>query len=183
MCHHDAVCVDGAVYWVSNRGNVESIIYYDPRDDRLKFLGKPEYVKDGKGVLLVDLGGSLCLRCEGEDETTIKIWIKEKGIDNNSWKDLITVENVRIAFWMFEPQCLLGNKIVIQEKFYRHPNFVVYSPLQKTFEQLGEIEFSWCYHHGLIPYVDSPVITTITRRKGKRKRVPAAGHVRGGLFI
>lgn len=56
----------------------------------------------------------------------------------------------------------VGNKIVIQDRF--HTDLVVYSPLEKTFEQFGDT----ACRSGLVPYLASPVIT---KRKSKRKRL------------
>ncbi|KAL3628311.1 hypothetical protein CASFOL_027357 [Castilleja foliolosa] len=148
------VCVDGAIYWVWSYHNVKYLIYFDPRDNQFKFLQKPKDAKQSKMFFMADLGGFLCLRCEGqENETTVKIWIKEKGIDNNSWNYLIAIDNianVKMDIQSFEPQCFVGDKIVIRNKY--DDKLVVYSLLDKTFEQLEGMELKCCAS-GLIPYL------------------------------
>ncbi|KAL3628312.1 hypothetical protein CASFOL_027358 [Castilleja foliolosa] len=148
------VCVDGAIYWVWSRHNVKKLIYFDPRIDKIKYLPMPKDAMESKMFFLADLGGFVCLRCEGrENENTVKIWIKEKGIDNNSWKYLTTIDdfgNVKMDIQSFEPQCFVGDKIVIRNK--NDDKLVVYSLLDKTFEQYGEMERKCCAS-GLIPYL------------------------------
>ncbi|KAL3628306.1 hypothetical protein CASFOL_027352 [Castilleja foliolosa] len=147
------VCVDGAIYWVWSYHKVKYLTYFDPRVNKFKSLPKPKGAKQSKMFFLADLGGFVCLRCEGqESETTVKIWIKEKGIDNNSWKYLITIDNianVKMDIQSFEPQCFVGDKIVLRNKY--DGKLVVYSLLDKTFEQYGEMELKCCAS-GLIPY-------------------------------
>ncbi|KAL8026853.1 hypothetical protein ABFX02_14G056600 [Erythranthe guttata] len=126
------VCVDGTSYWVSRLW--PQIMYFDPRDDELKIMRKPNYVDDSKSFYLVDLGGSLCMYCwkMGRYRNTVQIWTKEKGIDGNSWTELMAVENVNMSIWRFQPICFVGNKIVIRNRGF--DRLVVYNPCEKRFE-------------------------------------------------
>lgn len=47
----------------------------------------------------------------------MQIWTKGKDIDDNSWKVLIVIHNVEIPITLFEPQCCVGDKIVIRDKY------------------------------------------------------------------
>ncbi|XP_012833508.1 PREDICTED: F-box/kelch-repeat protein At3g06240-like [Erythranthe guttata] len=125
------VCVDGVSYWVWR--NTSHIVYHDPRDDKLKILQKPENVDDNETIYLVGLRGSLCMYCKGRDEHTVDFWTKEKGIDNNSWNELMTVENVCMRIWNFQPLCFVEDKIVIQDR--RRDKLLAYIPCEKRFEE------------------------------------------------
>ncbi|XP_012832951.1 PREDICTED: F-box protein CPR30-like [Erythranthe guttata] len=159
------VCVDGASYWVVEKS--KRIMYFDPRDDKFKILQKPESIADddvSKSIFLVDLGGSLCLYCNGRDATRVTIWAKEKGIDSNSWKKLVTIRNVETSIKLFEPQCFVGNKIVIRVQYDK--GLVVYNTSKKRFKELKETK---AFGIGLVPYLDTAFFP-IEKSRSKRKR-------------
>ncbi|XP_012833499.1 PREDICTED: uncharacterized protein LOC105954376 [Erythranthe guttata] len=145
------VIVNGSTYWIWRRdNNVEEILYIDPRDDMFKFIKTPKNVEHGKRIYVVSLKGFLCMYCYGRDETEVRIWIKGKGLDNNSWNELMTVENVRASIDTFRPLCFLENKIVIRVEV---KEIAVYDPCEKTFEVLNECRYF--HDFGLIPYTES----------------------------
>ncbi|KAK6145828.1 hypothetical protein DH2020_019697 [Rehmannia glutinosa] len=166
------VAVDGAIYWVSASANSYSratksynsreIIYFDARDDNFRILERPKNVNDNDRYYLVCLRGCLCLYHRIRYD--IQIWIKEKGRDNNSWKELMIVENVKTPISWFKPLCFVENKILIRLDATR---FVVYSPCEKTFEEFEEsklsleIKFVPCHNSLLCP---------IQNTRPKRKR-------------
>ncbi|EYU32611.1 hypothetical protein MIMGU_mgv11b019593mg [Erythranthe guttata] len=126
------LCVNGASYWVMCSITTK-IMYFDPRDDKFKMLDKPEQIDD-RVVFLVNLRGSLCLYCyfEGVEKSTVRIWEKENGIDNSSWKELVTVEYDYVSiFSELEPLCFIENKIVFRKDCDR---LVIYKPCEKSFE-------------------------------------------------
>ncbi|EYU31704.1 hypothetical protein MIMGU_mgv1a024066mg [Erythranthe guttata] len=150
------VCVDGASYWAST--HPLQIVYYDPRDDKFKILEKPEDLDGGKSSMyLVELMGSLGMYVyTGSDEKSVRIWVKEKGIDNHSWKELVNVENVENvgkSTWRIEPQCLVGDKIVIRTKEPKDDGLVVYDACKKRFEAFEGVKVFG--RAGLVPYMES----------------------------
>ncbi|EYU40595.1 hypothetical protein MIMGU_mgv1a022892mg [Erythranthe guttata] len=178
-CNIGGVSVDGATYWVFRCRNSIRIVYYDPRDDKFEFLQKPEddVVNDNRWFYVVELRGRLCLYYNSiDDESTIQIWTKEKGIDGNSWNKLMTVENhVEMSIWEFHPLCFVGNKIVILNRDLR--TLLVYDPCKKRLEDFEEDTaemFGFVSVSVPIPYVDSLFFHTETPRpkaKGKLKRL------------
>ncbi|XP_012844266.1 PREDICTED: probable F-box protein At5g47300 [Erythranthe guttata] len=183
------VCVEGTSYWAS--ADELQIVYYDPRDDKFKILHMPENMdyrrsEFGKSIYLVDLSGFLCLYYEGRDKTVV-IWRKGKGIENHTWSELMTIENMEEPLRWFEPKYLLGNKIVIRIKETNHSGrLVVYSPCKKRFQEFKDTKmvFGWL---GFVPYMDTlffpveksgrivtgefgfPIEKSIPERKRKRK--------------
>ncbi|KAL3632683.1 hypothetical protein CASFOL_025667 [Castilleja foliolosa] len=145
------VSADGAVYWVADSKN---ITWFDPRDDEFKTLQKPEYVKDKDGFNLVCLRGRLCLYCNVRDqETAVKIWKKDKGLDASCWEELVKIEiknEKQMPIVSFKPLCLVenNNKILIRVEGARYG---VYSPCEKTFEELSED----CSFDSLVPFEQS----------------------------
>ncbi|KAK6145851.1 hypothetical protein DH2020_019720 [Rehmannia glutinosa] len=141
------VAVDGAIYWGSNRYSrttnsySREIIYFDARDDNFRILERPKNVND-YSYYLVCLRGCLRLyrRIRPYD---VQIWIKEKGRDNNSWKELMIVENVKMPLSLFKPLYFVENKIVIRldDRLYT-TRFVVCNPCEKTFEEFEESKLS-----------------------------------------
>lgn len=118
-----------AVYWICKHKNVNEIIYFDSRDDEIKILPKPKGV-DSKGNM------SLCLYCNGRDESAVEIWEKEKGVHEYSWKELMTVENLKKPVRSFEPICFVENKIAIRLDVPTASTLVVYNPCEKRLKNL-----------------------------------------------
>ncbi|KAK6122841.1 hypothetical protein DH2020_043422 [Rehmannia glutinosa] len=162
------VAVDGAIYWGSNRYSrttnsySREIIYFDARDDNFRILERPKNVND-YSYYLVCLRGCLRLyrRIRPYD---VQIWIKEKGRDNNSWKELMIVENVKMPLSLFKPLYFVENKIVIRldDRLYT-TRFVVCNPCEKTFEEFEECEIN------LVPCQNS-LLCPIQKTRPKRKR-------------
>ncbi|EYU40582.1 hypothetical protein MIMGU_mgv1a025106mg [Erythranthe guttata] len=148
------VCVDGVSYWAST--HKPQIVYYDPRDDEFKILEKPEILNDTKSIHVVELMGCLGMYCyKGSNETSVRIWTKGKGIDNHSWNELVNVENVvnvAKSTWRIEPQCLVGNEIVIRTNEPKDDGLVVYNPCKNTFDAFEEIKV---FGFGLVPYMET----------------------------
>ncbi|EYU29052.1 hypothetical protein MIMGU_mgv1a025814mg [Erythranthe guttata] len=119
------VCVDGVSYWVWSRPTVTKIVYYDPRDDKFKFLHLPENVDGCKIIHLVNVRGSLCMYC---NFYKVRIYTKENGVDNNSWNELIMVE-YKMPIWLSLKLCSVGNKIVFHEN---HDRLIIYNPWEKS---------------------------------------------------
>ncbi|EYU42127.1 hypothetical protein MIMGU_mgv1a025474mg [Erythranthe guttata] len=108
------VSADGVIYWVTCR----EIIYFDPRDDKFKILPFSSNLDDDDDddglFYLTELRGCLCMyRNKGGDKTKVRILIKGKGRDNNSWKDLITIENVETPISSLNTYYFLSEKIRI----------------------------------------------------------------------
>ncbi|KAL7086926.1 hypothetical protein ACP275_13G033300 [Erythranthe tilingii] len=153
------VSADGVIYWVMCR----EIIYFDPTDDKFKILpfsSNFDDDDDDDGLFyLTELRGCLCMyRNKGRDKTKVRILIKGKGRDNNSWKDLITIENVETPISSFEPKYFVEDKIFIllhtqTVSFEPVSLLVIYNPFRKTFE---EVELS--KYHDLVPYIHNPAI-------------------------
>ncbi|EYU34511.1 hypothetical protein MIMGU_mgv1a022571mg, partial [Erythranthe guttata] len=152
------VCVNGAIYWVwrSSYNKVKEIMYFDPRDDKLKMLQMPEdvVVDDvSKSIRLVNLRGCLglyyCVKGGDEKKTiTVRIWTKEKGVDENCWNESVTFDNVLDRIWWFKPRCFVENKIVI--RFRDSTRFVNYDPFKNTIEEFeGDAS---CYEYEFVPY-------------------------------
>ncbi|EYU40622.1 hypothetical protein MIMGU_mgv1a023628mg, partial [Erythranthe guttata] len=85
-------------------------------------------------------GPSSCYRSFPEvcvDGVSYWVWRNtshiEKGIDNNSWNELMTVENVCMRIWNFQPLCFVEDKIVIQDR--RRDKLLAYIPCEKRFEE------------------------------------------------
>ncbi|XP_012843126.1 PREDICTED: probable F-box protein At5g47300 [Erythranthe guttata] len=136
--HPRGVCVNGASYWVWSFEYVTRIMYYDPRDDKLKMMDTPENTDDTRFIFLVNLRGSLCVYCDfrGLDKNTIRIWEKENGIDNNSWKELISVKYDRVSMYsVLQPLCFIQNKIVFRKDCEK---LVIYNPCEKRFEEFDK---------------------------------------------
>ncbi|XP_012843206.1 PREDICTED: putative F-box protein At3g16210 [Erythranthe guttata] len=135
------VCADGVVYWAMQRDNCTEIVYFDPRDDEFRVLEKPEYLKDDdRSFHLTIWKGFLCLYRNGEDETRVEIWAKEKGCGNstNNWMNVITIENVEKPISCFKPQCFVENKVLIVSK----RSMSLYSPWAKTFELVDDADLA-----------------------------------------
>ncbi|EYU34514.1 hypothetical protein MIMGU_mgv1a025685mg [Erythranthe guttata] len=167
------VCVDGASYWVWGNDNATQIelVYFDPRDDEFKILHMPENIADAnqKFTYAVELKGCLCLYYNGMDESRIQIWTKEKGIDGHSWKELITVENVGMSIWAFQPLCFVGDKIVVWKRGLLRRVLLIYIPSEKRFEEF-EKDTVGIFDYP-IPYIDSIFFPTEKPKpKMKRKR-------------
>ncbi|KAK6145827.1 hypothetical protein DH2020_019696 [Rehmannia glutinosa] len=166
------VAVDGAIYWGSNRYSrttnsySREIIYFDARDDNFRILERPKNVND-YSYYLVCLRGCLRLyrRIRPYD---VQIWIKEKGRDNNSWKELMIVENVKMPLSLFKPLYFVENKIVIRldDRLYT-TRFVVCNPCEKTFEEFEESKLS--LEINLVPCQNS-LLCPIQNTRPKRKR-------------
>ncbi|EYU40589.1 hypothetical protein MIMGU_mgv1a018709mg [Erythranthe guttata] len=98
VAYHPGVFVDGVVYWLKMEKDERryKLTYFDPKDDEFKMAN------DEHGIFkvqrptynMIDFGGRLCVYSYKQGDKVVHIWIKEKGVDNNSWKELITVENV-----------------------------------------------------------------------------------------
>ncbi|EYU32635.1 hypothetical protein MIMGU_mgv1a023644mg [Erythranthe guttata] len=163
------IFVDGAIYWVWRRETrVEEIVYFDPSDDKLRVLERPKYVEErGKPIYLADLGGRLCVYCNGRDKSVVRIWTKElKGSDGGSWKEVMTVENVRAPVRWLRPLCFLGDKIVIRLNVLK---IVVYCPREKTFEEVG-VEGFRLSSFELVPYMDSLLFPTRTNKQTRKRK-------------
>ncbi|XP_012832921.1 PREDICTED: F-box protein At5g62510-like [Erythranthe guttata] len=176
VMNRSGVSVDGVVYFFTRCNNDSDIIYFDPRDDKLKILPKPVGVEGYNWFYLTYLGGCLCLyRTGGEDFTMIELWIKEKGRDNNSWKVLITVENERMlcsSIMDFDALCFVENKVLVQLGLSR---LLLYGSCGKKFEEIElEEEFgrygTISYRDNiLVPYIDS-LFYPGKRIGGKKKK-------------
>ncbi|EYU18243.1 hypothetical protein MIMGU_mgv1a026810mg [Erythranthe guttata] len=151
------VSADGVIYWVMCR----EIIYFDLRDNKFKILPFSMHDDDDGLFYLTELRGCLCMyRNKGRDKTKVRILIKEKGRDNNSWKDLITIENVETPISSFEPKYFVEDKIFIllhtttvSSGTQPASLLVIYNPFRKTFE---EVQLS--KYHDLVPYIHNPSI-------------------------
>ncbi|KAL7081692.1 hypothetical protein ACP275_14G054900 [Erythranthe tilingii] len=168
--NNNGVCVDGASYWVLSSAQ---IVYFDPRDDKFEFLHKPEnfVVDDNRRFYVIEMRGRLCMYYNGiDDESTVQIWTKEKGIDGKSWNKLMTVENVGMSIWEFQLICFVGNKIVIRNRAF--DILLVYNPCEKRFEGFEENTAEVFGSASVpIPYIDSIFFPTEDPRpKTKRKR-------------
>ncbi|XP_012843128.1 PREDICTED: probable F-box protein At5g47300 [Erythranthe guttata] len=161
------VCVDGATYWFWSDMYVTKIVYYDPRDDKFKILGKPENLGESKIVYLVNFRGSLCLYCNLFGKFKFRIWTKENGIDNNSWKELITVEYNMSNSSLFQ-LCSVGNKILFR---VTDDELIIYNPCEKRLEESED--YKLLFRGGVVPvpYMESMYFPIEKpNRKWKRKR-------------
>ncbi|EYU40610.1 hypothetical protein MIMGU_mgv1a026638mg [Erythranthe guttata] len=165
------------------------IMYFDPRDDKFKFLHKPDNINsdedktyysirssldDKRPIFLFESRGRLCMYCNFIDKTRIRIWRKGKGIDNHSWKKLMTITNVETSIKSFVPQCFVGNKLVIRirGKKYRNKDdrLVVYNTCKKRFKEFKKTKP--VFGIGLVPYIETlyfPIENTESGRKRKRE--------------
>ncbi|EYU31545.1 hypothetical protein MIMGU_mgv1a024021mg, partial [Erythranthe guttata] len=97
------IFLDGATYWIFGEGSHTSgiqLVYFDPRTDEIKRLQKPKQLSDDDKYQLIRMDtfrGSLCLYCYNNQEESVQIWIKEKGIDlgYTNWKEFITVRDFK----------------------------------------------------------------------------------------
>ncbi|KAL7081989.1 hypothetical protein ACP275_14G072800 [Erythranthe tilingii] len=176
------VCVDGVVYWVMTDkiGYRREIVYFDPRDDKLEILQKPENIVDDyyKRIYLTELRGCLCLYCHGGDKTRVQIWTKGKkgSDDSNSWKELITIENVKTPISLFRPMLFIEENILIwinssssSSNLKNSCTLVLYCPYEMKFER---VEGEGLYGVELVPYMDSllfPMHNTAPKRKRKKR--------------
>ncbi|EYU32636.1 hypothetical protein MIMGU_mgv1a008945mg [Erythranthe guttata] len=158
------ISVDGAVYWVlRDEKNTKQVVCFDSETDELRTLPKPDRISDDCLFQLACLKGGLCFYCKIGDGTAVRIWIKEEGVFENCWKELITVEDLEdIPIRSIEPLCFVENKIVLRLEFTR---FVCYDPCDKTFE---EFEDTHLFGIELFPFMDTlffPVMKTSNKRK------------------
>ncbi|EYU29051.1 hypothetical protein MIMGU_mgv1a023087mg [Erythranthe guttata] len=161
------LCVNGASYWVWSFENATKIMYYDPRDDKFKMLDKPEKIDDRKLIFLVNLRGSLCLYCNfhGIEKNTVRIWEKENGIDNNSWKELITIKYHKVSvFSVLQPLCFNQNKIAFTEDYDR---LVIYNLCDRRLEEFKTDTQFWDIASVPVNYMES-LYFPIERSKPER---------------
>ncbi|XP_012833504.1 PREDICTED: F-box/kelch-repeat protein At3g06240-like [Erythranthe guttata] len=167
VAYHPGVFVDGVVYWLMMEKDERrfKLTYFDPRDDEFKMPNDEQGIFEvQRPTYMIDFGGRLCVYIYEQRDKVVHIWIKGKGLDNNSWKELITVENVERFASYFVPMCFVENKIVIR---LDGTTIVAYNPSEKTFEEFEDIKHYFDFLS--VPYVES-LISPNTFFRPKRKR-------------
>ncbi|XP_012833480.1 PREDICTED: F-box/kelch-repeat protein At3g23880-like [Erythranthe guttata] len=166
VAYRPGVFVDGVVYWLKMEKKRRcKLTYFDPKDDEFKMRNDEHAIFGVQGpIYMIDFGGRLCMYYYEARDKVVHIWIKGKGLDNNSWKELITIENVERFASDFVPMCFVENKIVVR---LDGTTVVVYNPSEKTFEEFEDTTHYFDFLSA--PYVES-LISPNTFFRPKRKR-------------
>lgn len=155
---YSVVCAHDAVYWITIVEGEAEITYYDIDLDEFFILCKPGSVEKSKPIYTVELGGYLCLYCNGRDEKTVQIWKLDDcwRWDCWRWEEWLTIENVTTSIHCFKPLCLVeAYKIMIMLEETR---LVVYSPSAKTYEEFEDMSL---FRFKLVPYVESLIMYSV----------------------
>ncbi|KAL7110185.1 hypothetical protein ACP275_05G009200 [Erythranthe tilingii] len=159
--NESGLCVNGSIYWVYREADARKIVYFDSGDDNFKILDKPKGVGENRPIFLACLKGCLSVYCNGENETVVRIWIREK---NNCWVELVTIENVDTVIELFDVEFVAENKVVIRSNTTR---LMIYNISEKKFEDYDD---KAVFGYAMVPYLETlffPIENTRPKRKRK----------------